>query len=862
MIGRVLAVVAIGFAALAALAGPAAALEQRAIAVSPDHPAHASYGPIPGSDLVAGQAFNNDAGTCRAAGPCDLVPLVLSPVRQVASGDLVVKVRVAWDGQGGDNRLMVQVMDPSHEAAGDYPVLQAPKGSIGVIEFLLPDPTLSRYDLAVTNVVGANTGYRIDASLLEVSRTATTATPTTDGLAPPHGTPAAGTRPTTSSAATATALELPLDRRLSSLRALTGHAPSIEKRASRAVMIMLAVFALVLPTAALSRSRRVLAPGRRRRLSPRRWFRDLRLFWKLLVPFVAAILVIGVAGTFLTVHYLASRAATTLDEHLLDGGVGASTYLRDHELSLLEAVRFAANVEGVPEGVASSNRTEAARALASAVAVHKNLDAISVTDVMGRGFVDYTRDTTALSPHEGVDWRAAPCVEDVLHGVTDAAGDKHTCFVRLSDRTILLLLAGPIRTDHVVGAAVAGVTADKLARGAAERASAGVALYDTAGRVMAASPRFDARARLDRGIGTRPVRVREDAGGRDVATLYEPFTVRGTRVGTIAVRVSVHSAFASVRGAAYRLGALVALVMLATIALGVLLSRYFVSGLGGVLATTRALGDGDLGARTAVTTGDEVGELAAGVNHMASALQESYENLEAKVEERTAEVQRLLRERTAFFTAVSHDLRTPLAVILGQAEMISEPAARVVKDAGHQLLGFVNDILEMAKVDAGRIELRRERVALADAIADMRPSLESLATTHGVTFTVDVPRRLPDVDIDVSRLRQIVVNLVDNAVKYTPRGGHVSVTAAPRDGVVEVCVNDTGIGIPPDAGDRLFEPFYRARGAQAQGGQPSSGLGLAVVRGLVEAHGGRIWFESASGGTTFHFTIPTASPPP
>jgi signal transduction histidine kinase len=290
-----------------------------------------------------------------------------------------------------------------------------------------------------------------------------------------------------------------------------------------------------------------------------------------------------------------------------------------------------------------------------------------------------------------------------------------------------------------------------------------------------------------------------------------------------------------------------------------------------LVVANRALASGDLTARAPVLGRDELGELADGVNQMATALQESHETLEERVRERTAEVERLLRERTDFFTAVSHEFRTPLAVILGHAELLADPsfekkatwhaqAGRLVGDAAQQLLEFVNDIVDIARAEAGRVDLDVQDVRADVVLRDLRPTIAALAASGDVTASVKTPRQLPAVRADEPRLRQVILDLVDNAVKYTPAGGKVAVRASAVGDAVEIAVSDTGIGIAADDGDRLFEPFYRARGSHTQKGQSSSGLGLALVKGLVEAQHGTVRFESVQGkGSTFTISFPIAS---
>jgi two-component system phosphate regulon sensor histidine kinase PhoR len=177
------------------------------------------------------------------------------------------------------------------------------------------------------------------------------------------------------------------------------------------------------------------------------------------------------------------------------------------------------------------------------------------------------------------------------------------------------------------------------------------------------------------------------------------------------------------------------------------------------------------------------------------------------------------------------------------------------------LLDFVNDILEIAKSESGHIDLQLEEVRVDALLRDLRPAVERLAASGDIRASVRVPRKLPAVRGDQARLRQIVLDLVDNAVKYTPAGGTVRLTAADKGDAVEISVADTGVGIPAAETERVFEPFYRVTTTMTQRGQPSSGLGLALVKRLVEAQGGTVRLESSEGaGTTFTVALPRADP--
>jgi signal transduction histidine kinase len=241
-----------------------------------------------------------------------------------------------------------------------------------------------------------------------------------------------------------------------------------------------------------------------------------------------------------------------------------------------------------------------------------------------------------------------------------------------------------------------------------------------------------------------------------------------------------------------------------------------------------------------------------------------------RVDQRTKEIARLMRERSEFFAALSHELRTPVAVVMGKADMMldstfrksdrwTKETGRTLKASGAQLSALIDDILELAKAESKGLELRLEDVQLTETLRSMRPTLDGLARAGRLQLTLDVPESIPAVLADRARLNEIILNLVDNAVKYTPPGGRIGMSASASNGRVEVSVSDTGVGIPKQEGKRIFDAFYRVKGTDTQRGLPSSGLGLALVKQLVEAHGGRIDFTSVENeGSTFTFDLPAA----
>lgn len=238
---------------------------------------------------------------------------------------------------------------------------------------------------------------------------------------------------------------------------------------------------------------------------------------------------------------------------------------------------------------------------------------------------------------------------------------------------------------------------------------------------------------------------------------------------------------------------------------------------------------------------------------------------------REAEVERLKNE---FISTVSHELRTPMTSIkgftdllfLGMAGDLTEKQLsflQIIKANVDRLTALVNDILDISRIETGRARLTIESLALAPIITQVVTSFQTQFRDKGVTLTWQVPAGLPRIRGDAARVTQILTNLIANACNYTPAGGRVAVTlgrSATAEGLLQVDVADTGIGIAPDDLGRVFDRFYRADHPLVQAAT-GSGLGLAIVKMFVEMMGGRVWVESSPNvGSTFHVTLPAAGP--
>lgn len=219
--------------------------------------------------------------------------------------------------------------------------------------------------------------------------------------------------------------------------------------------------------------------------------------------------------------------------------------------------------------------------------------------------------------------------------------------------------------------------------------------------------------------------------------------------------------------------------------------------------------------------------------------------------------------RTEWVAAVSHDLKNPVttiqmsAMLLDKAGMLNEKQQELLarmQRGSEQLRSLVTDVLDLARLEAGPA-LRMGVVDPNDVVAKALAEVETLADDKDLSLSVDLPPDLPTVRGDAALLVRALVNLLSNGVKYTPREGRVAVCAQPQDGMLQFEVSDTGRGIPADALPHLFDRFYRVPGSEQS--FEGSGLGLSIVKSVVEKHGGRVWVESEPGqGSTFAFTVP------
>lgn len=266
----------------------------------------------------------------------------------------------------------------------------------------------------------------------------------------------------------------------------------------------------------------------------------------------------------------------------------------------------------------------------------------------------------------------------------------------------------------------------------------------------------------------------------------------------------------------------------------------------------RQIGQGKLDTVIEVKSTDELGELAGDFNLMANQLKE------------------LDHMKQDFVSSVTHELRSPMTSIGMNLDLFIEGSygplnseqkeiLRVMRDNAARLGRFINDLLDVAKLERGKMEITPVSMAINSAIEGPMQLAKVMADAKKITLTAEIPEGVPQVFIDSDRVQQVITNLLSNAVKFTPEGGKITVKVKENsDSLIQVSVCDTGMGIPGDQIAKVFEKFEQVKGTREKiKGPKGTGLGLAIVKALVEIHGGTIWAESElKKGSCFHFTLP------
>ena len=376
----------------------------------------------------------------------------------------------------------------------------------------------------------------------------------------------------------------------------------------------------------------------------------------------------------------------------------------------------------------------------------------------------------------------------------------------------------------------------------------------------------------DLSLGSEEVVVKDsfiNGSGERIKVIVHPLHMGdGSRPWSLFLGMSLKSVVAARNklisdSAVYFLG-IIALVALLSYGLTTALTKP----LGPLTEGVRSIARGELGHRIRLKTGDEIEELGEAFNHMAGELELRVGEIEEARDMMSAankELKRLSEVKSRFLANVSHDLRTPLTSILGFSAVVLkkgkddpqwERFVTIIHDESERLTRLVNDVLDLSKLEAGKVEWHLGDMDIAVVVNETVESMQGAAAQKGITLRVDDDAMSALVHGDADRLADVMTNLIGNAIKFTDEG-EITINMIKEGSNIRVSVSDTGMGVAPEIRDSLFEPFEQVDDARLRKTRQSTGLGLAICREVVLYHGGKIWFTSELGqGSTFYFTLP------
>ncbi|MCG3204162.1 MAG: Adaptive-response sensory-kinase SasA [Elusimicrobia bacterium] len=348
-----------------------------------------------------------------------------------------------------------------------------------------------------------------------------------------------------------------------------------------------------------------------------------------------------------------------------------------------------------------------------------------------------------------------------------------------------------------------------------------------------------------------------DSSWRHFCLPIQEVNLRGERVsGTVHLGFNLNMVNSKVDGFIERIwphllgGMLVALVL--GLFMAFIIAKKITRPIAQLTEGAKAIGEGHWETRIPVESSDELGFLAHEFNLMSTKLKE------------------LDDLKDDFVSSVSHELRSPLSAISGYAELLRmkpleemapekrEKALVIIQESTERLSHFINDILDLAKIKSGQIEVTRKPFSIKATVEEVVRLFQPLIEKKNIQCFVDISEAIPMIQADGEKIRQVITNLISNALKFTPSQGKIRIIAKNQTDSIHVLVEDSGVGIPEDQQEIVFEKFRQVKGqAAALVSQKGTGLGLAIAKGNIEAHGGKIWIESDIGkGTKVHFTLP------
>jgi signal transduction histidine kinase len=616
--------------------------------------------------------------------------------------------------------------------------------------------------------------------------------------------------------------------------------------------------------------------------------------FKVILPYLLLTLIVAITGVYVVTRLVANSLNERLTNQLLEAGRVVSDDVARQEIKHVETARIVAFTRGLAEALIAGERDTVA-SLAKPVAAGLGVENLVVVNAQGQELLHLIKGTDG--GYQEVDRETGAGRSAIVKPLLDS-GDpeglpRRGLGLNQVDGRYYYYTAIPVPLDNrLVGAVVVGTSLDTLLPYLKTTSLADIIVYGENGEAIAATLG---------GLNTNPTVLKSLSIptsdytmiiGSDNIIIGDNFAVEGRwyslargslrvsndRLGAFGVVLPLN--FVLQAGAVSRNTYVVifTVAMTVVVLLGYFISRPIINPLYSLVKTSQAIAGGDLDKRTGIRSSDEIGMLANTFDDMTQRLQERT----AELEKSNRTLAQMDRTKVRFIEVSAHELRTPLTLIKGYTQMVQQKAngdadlgqlTKGILDGTERMAEIVNSMLDVSKIDSNALRVVRADIQVDSIIGRLQRTFQASLEQRNLTMHVEGLACLPLIQADPDLLYKVFYHLIINAIKYTPDGGMITVSGRmveeiPDSPEVEIAVCDTGVGIDPEDQPLVFEKFYQtgevllhsSGKTKFKGGGP--GLGLAIARGIVEAHRGRIWVESPGynetthPGSQFHVRLP------
>jgi signal transduction histidine kinase len=612
---------------------------------------------------------------------------------------------------------------------------------------------------------------------------------------------------------------------------------------------------------------------------------------KVILPYLLLTIIVSVIGVYVVTRLVSSTIRERLTNQLLEAGRVVSDSFVRQEVRHVETARIIAYTSGLADALASEDR-ETALAVAAPAFSGLGIENLILISPQGHELVQLILDEQGDVQRVEQDTGAAnsPIVVPFLKNRNPEEPPRRALGVNLVNSGTYYYTSIPVSSGgKFSGVVVVGTSIRNILPFLKNTALADIIIYGGDGQAIGSTLGGDSQDTLKL-ISIKKDEYQRIIVSKDIVTgnnitldghsfmvAHGPLQVGNDRIGVFAVALPLDFVIQSGADSRTTYVILFTIVFFFVLAIGYVVSRLIINPLYSLVNTSQAIAGGDLEQRTGIHSKDEIGTLANTFDEMTQRLQERTLELE-----RTNQILRNIdKTKTNFIQISAHELRTPLTLIMGYSQMLEQDTknnpellalAQGILDGSERMTDIVESMLDVSRIDSNTLFLRKTGLRLDLLINKVNNEFEKAFEERRIAMDTDGLRDLPLVPADPDLLVKAFRNIIMNAIKFTPDGGSITISGRYMNGSeppqVEIAIHDTGIGIEPALQHLIFEKFnqtgdvllHSSGKTKFKGGGP--GLGLAIARGIVEAHGGKIWVESPGyneevhPGSTFFVSLP------